>query len=89
MFLTDRQTHIVALAKSAGRVFVEELAGRFSVTPQTIRKDLNDLCDAAAAHPHPRRRRFSERNRKHRIRGSAARSQPTEKQAIGRSPPPD
>jgi DeoR family glycerol-3-phosphate regulon repressor len=46
MFLTDRQTHIVALAKSAGRVFVEELAGRFSVTPQTIRKDLNDLCDA-------------------------------------------
>ncbi|MGO7660599.1 DeoR family transcriptional regulator, partial [Rhizobium ruizarguesonis] len=46
MFLTDRQTEIVAIAKSSGRVLVEELASRFSVTPQTIRKDLNDLCDA-------------------------------------------
>ena len=46
MFLTDRQTEIVAIAKSSGRVLVEELASRFSVTRQTIRKDLNDLCDA-------------------------------------------
>lgn len=45
MFLTDRQTEIVALAKSNGRVFVDDLASRFSVTPQTIRKDLNDLCE--------------------------------------------
>ena len=45
MFLTDRQTQIVALAKSVGRVQVDDLATRFNVTPQTIRKDLNDLCD--------------------------------------------
>jgi DeoR family glycerol-3-phosphate regulon repressor len=46
MFLSDRQTEIVEMAKSNGRVFVEDLAAHFSVTPQTIRKDLNDLCDA-------------------------------------------
>ncbi|MET0749197.1 MAG: DeoR/GlpR family DNA-binding transcription regulator [Rhizobium sp.] len=45
MFLTDRQTQIVILAKSLGRVLVDDLAARFGVTPQTIRKDLNDLCD--------------------------------------------
>ncbi|MCJ8520002.1 DeoR family glycerol-3-phosphate regulon repressor [Pseudorhizobium tarimense] len=45
MFLSPRQSEIVELAKSQGRVLVEELAVRFSVSPQTIRKDLNDLCD--------------------------------------------
>ena len=35
----------MALAKSEGRVSVEGLADRFNVTPQTIRKDLNDLCE--------------------------------------------
>lgn len=45
MFLTGRQAEIVDLAKVEGRVLVEDLAARFSVTPQTIRKDLNDLCD--------------------------------------------
>jgi DeoR family glycerol-3-phosphate regulon repressor len=43
--LTSRQHEIIALARAQGRVEVEELAGRFAVTPQTIRKDLNDLCD--------------------------------------------
>ena len=43
--LSPRQTDIVALAKSEGRVSVEGLADRFNVTPQTIRKDLNDLCE--------------------------------------------
>ncbi len=43
--LTPRQTDIVALARAAGRVDVEPLAERFDVTPQTIRKDLNELCD--------------------------------------------
>jgi DeoR family glycerol-3-phosphate regulon repressor len=43
--LTPRQADIVALAKSEGRVSVEALADRFNVTPQTIRKDLNDLCE--------------------------------------------
>ncbi|WP_026620005.1 DeoR family transcriptional regulator, glycerol-3-phosphate regulon repressor [Ensifer sp. WSM1721] len=45
MYLTERQAEILELAKAEGRVLVEELAQRFSVTPQTIRKDLNDLCD--------------------------------------------
>ncbi|MDI7862493.1 DeoR/GlpR family DNA-binding transcription regulator [Rhizobiaceae bacterium n13] len=45
MFLTGRQAEILEIAKSEGRVQVEELASRFSVTPQTIRKDLNDLCE--------------------------------------------
>ena len=45
MFLTGRQAEILEIAKSEGRVQVEDLALRFSVTPQTIRKDLNDLCE--------------------------------------------
>lgn len=43
--LSPRQSDIVALAKAEGRVSVEGLADRFNVTPQTIRKDLNDLCE--------------------------------------------
>ncbi len=43
--ISARQQEIVALARGQGRVSVEELAGRFGVSPQTIRKDLNDLCD--------------------------------------------
>jgi DeoR family glycerol-3-phosphate regulon repressor len=42
---SHRQNEILALARSAGRVSVDDLAVRFDVTPQTIRKDLNDLCD--------------------------------------------
>jgi DeoR family glycerol-3-phosphate regulon repressor len=42
---TTRQADILTLARSQGRVAVEDLAARFTVTPQTIRKDLNDLCD--------------------------------------------
>ncbi len=40
-----RQSDIVAIARQHGRVNVEELAERFAVTPQTIRKDLNELCE--------------------------------------------
>lgn len=43
--LSPRQAEIIALARAQGRVGVDELAARFEVTPQTIRKDLNDLCD--------------------------------------------
>lgn len=43
--LNPRQHEIVALARATGRVGVEDLAARFAVTPQTIRKDLNELCD--------------------------------------------
>ena len=48
MLLSSRQTEIVALAKEQGRVLVDDLATLFQVTPQTIRKDLNDLCDGKA-----------------------------------------
>lgn len=43
--LSPRQQQILAIARQAGSVGVDELADRFEVTPQTIRKDLNELCD--------------------------------------------
>ena len=46
MDLLDRHNRIVEEAKRDGRVMVEDLAIRFTVSPQTIRKDLGDLCDA-------------------------------------------
>jgi DeoR family glycerol-3-phosphate regulon repressor len=46
MFMSARQSQIVELAKSRGRIFVEGLAEHFEVTPQTIRRDLNELCDS-------------------------------------------
>lgn len=42
---SPRQSEIIALAKAEGRVSVDDLAERFAVSPQTIRKDLNELCD--------------------------------------------
>ncbi|ACA18999.1 transcriptional regulator, DeoR family [Methylobacterium sp. 4-46] len=44
--LSPRQHDILAIARQQGRVSVEDLAVRFDVTPQTIRKDLNELCDS-------------------------------------------
>src|SRR5258708_12259934 len=43
--MSSRQADILAVARAQGRVEVEALAQRFEVTPQTIRKDLNDLCE--------------------------------------------
>lgn len=43
--VSARQNQILDLAKGVGKVSVEDLATRFDVSPQTIRKDLNDLCD--------------------------------------------
>jgi DeoR family glycerol-3-phosphate regulon repressor len=43
--LSGRQQEILGLARGLGRVGVDDLAARFGVTPQTIRKDLNELCD--------------------------------------------
>lgn len=43
-----RQAEILELARQQGRVMVEALASRFQVSAQTIRKDLNDLCDNGA-----------------------------------------
>jgi DeoR family glycerol-3-phosphate regulon repressor len=45
MYLPPRHTEIVQMAKDRGRVLVEALATHFGVTPQTIRKDLNELCE--------------------------------------------
>jgi DeoR family transcriptional regulator, glycerol-3-phosphate regulon repressor len=46
MALSFRQTEILDLARSDGRVVVEDLASRFDVTLQTIRRDLTELADA-------------------------------------------
>lgn len=43
--ITDRQAEILNAARVKGRVIVEDLATAFDVTPQTIRRDLNELCD--------------------------------------------
>ncbi len=44
--LNLRHNEILEIARESGRVDVDGLAHRFEVTPQTIRKDLNDLCDS-------------------------------------------
>lgn len=46
MALSFRQTEILEFARNEGRVAVEDLAQRFDVTLQTIRRDLTDLADA-------------------------------------------
>ena len=46
MALSFRQTEILDIARSEGRVVVELLADRFGVTLQTIRRDLTDLADS-------------------------------------------
>jgi len=43
--VTPRQSEILDRARRAGRVDVDGLAADFDVTPQTIRKDLNELCE--------------------------------------------
>lgn len=45
MTLNIRQMEILDLARLTGRVAVEELAERFDVTLQTIRRDLGELAD--------------------------------------------
>jgi DeoR family glycerol-3-phosphate regulon repressor len=46
MTITFRQQDIVDLARQGGFLSVETLAEHFCVTPQTIRRDINILCDA-------------------------------------------
>lgn len=46
MALSIRQGEILDLARSEGRVLVEELAQRFEVTLQTIRRDLGEMAEA-------------------------------------------
>ncbi len=45
MDISARQRDILELARQQDRVLVEDLADRFAVSVQTIRKDLTDLCD--------------------------------------------
>ncbi len=43
-----RQARIVELARQEGEVSVDALVAAFAVTPQSIRKDLNVLCERGA-----------------------------------------
>jgi DeoR family glycerol-3-phosphate regulon repressor len=43
--LNPRQQVIIDRARASGRVTVEELSAEFNVSAQTIRKDLNEICD--------------------------------------------
>ena len=43
--LNKRQHDILSLAEKEGYVSVENLAETFEVTQQTIRRDINNLCD--------------------------------------------
>lgn len=45
MALSFRHQAILDVARNIGRLAVDDLAERLTVTPQTIRRDLNDLCD--------------------------------------------
>lgn len=42
---SKRQQQILDIAREKGQVAVDELVRRFDVTPQSIRKDLNRLCE--------------------------------------------
>jgi DeoR family glycerol-3-phosphate regulon repressor len=44
MAQNERQRQILELVRQRGFVSIEELAGHFAVTPQTVRRDINDLC---------------------------------------------
>ncbi len=45
MSLSFRHQQIIDTARKSGRVLVDDLSELLRVTPQTIRRDLNDLCD--------------------------------------------
>jgi len=45
MPITPRQSDILERARTEGRVMVEDLASRFGVTVQTIRRDLTEMCE--------------------------------------------
>lgn len=46
MSLAPRQQNILELVRERGYVSIDELARHFAVTPQTIRRDINQLGDA-------------------------------------------
>ena len=48
----QRRSDIVELVRQRGFVSIEALAQRFAVTPQTIRRDINALCEQAVLQRH-------------------------------------
>ena len=48
--LSPRQHEILDIARDRGRVDIDGLAAGFGVTPQTIRKDVNDLAERGLLH---------------------------------------
>ena len=48
----ERRAQIVDLVRRQGFVSIEALAQRFAVTPQTVRRDINALCDQAVLQRH-------------------------------------
>jgi len=44
---TERRTQILAQVRRHGFASIESLAQLFAVTPQTVRRDINELCDSA------------------------------------------
>ncbi|MEM1276450.1 MAG: DeoR/GlpR family DNA-binding transcription regulator [Pseudomonadota bacterium] len=46
MAYSFRHDEIIAVAREVGRVTVDDLSERFAVTPQTIRRDLTELCQS-------------------------------------------
>lgn len=49
MSLNTRQDEILALLRAQDRVEVDDLAARFGVTTQTVRRDLAELCERGLA----------------------------------------
>jgi len=49
MILSDRKQQILDLIRETGVVSVEDMAVRFTVSTQTIRRDLNELCSGGLA----------------------------------------
>jgi DeoR family glycerol-3-phosphate regulon repressor len=47
MNLSTRQEQIFALFRQHGSMTIDSLASHFAVAPQTIRRDINTLCEAA------------------------------------------
>ena len=47
--LSDRQRNILTLIEAEGAQYIEQLAERYALTTQTIRRDINALCDQGFA----------------------------------------
>lgn len=47
--LSHRQREILSLIESEGAQYIEQLSARYDVTTQTIRRDINALCDLGYA----------------------------------------